>query len=85
VIGQWLFRPWADHWGERGSNFRRDGRGPRLPPYTFGITWQPKRMRANRAFMADQRAPLGSDVLLGDLYRTLPKSHSCLRRRSSIP
>lgn len=85
MIGQKLFRPWADHWGERGSNFRRDGWGPRLPPYTSVITWQPKRMRANRAFMADQRAPMGFDFLLEELYPTRPKCHRCLSRRSSTP
>jgi hypothetical protein len=63
VIGQMLFRPWADHRGERGSTSGATA-GPRLSPYPFGISWQPKRMRANRAFMAYQRAPMGSDASL---------------------
>lgn len=85
VIGQRLFRPWADHWGESGNYFRRDGSGPRLPPYTSGLTRQLKRMLANRAFMADHCAPMGFDALLEELYPTRPKSHRGLRRRSSTP
>lgn len=57
VIGQRLFRPWADDLGERGSFCRSDGWGPRVPPYTLGFTRQPKRMLAKRAFMADHCAP----------------------------
>jgi hypothetical protein len=75
VIGQRLFRPWADDWGERGCSCRSDGWGPRVPPYTLGFTRQPKRMLAKRAFMADQCAPVGLDVLLEQLYSTRPKSH----------
>jgi hypothetical protein len=32
-------------------------------------------MLAKRAFMADQCAPVGLDVLLEQLYSTRPKSH----------
>ena len=74
VIGQRLFRPWADDLGERGSFCRSDGWGPRVPPYTWGLTRQPKRMLAKRAFMADQCAPGGLDVLLEELYSTRPKA-----------
>jgi len=32
-------------------------------------------MLVKHAFMADQRAPVGLDVLLEELYSTRPKSH----------
>ncbi len=83
VIGQRLFRPWAYHLGKRGSSCRSDGWGPRVPPYTLGLTRQPKRMLAKRAFMADQCAPMSLDVLLEELYPTRTNSHRGLRRRSS--
>lgn len=52
-----------------------EGWGPRVPPYTLGPSRQPKRMLAKRAFMADQRVPVGLDALLEELYSTRPKSH----------